>query len=300
MVVGTVRAAWPAMGMETGKTRALRSARPCRCPHTSIVTRSAFLTPPACFDTACQQTKDLLYLGSLLVPFGVFAAVALLVVNRPSEASTKTIESNPKFGDVREYEVSEDDADDVARDSGGELCYRAVRYTPFLTEREEFDTVFRLEVGPVGRTTPRSYLFSPLNRASGQLYSITLEKPLGLIIEEDKKKGRARIVEIVPNSQAAQLASKAALDPSVRASAPEVGDVLRGLTTTVVTWGEGALIAQTPQREIVVFGCDNQKFSDVSVAMKRGLVSDGMVTLVLERDARPRDRDVAGGGGSAS
>ncbi len=134
------------------------------------------------------------------------------------------------------------------------------------------------------QTTPRSYLFSPLNRANGQLYSITLEKPLGLIIEEDKKKGRARIVEIVPNSQAAQLASKAKLDPSVSASAPAVGDVLRGLTTTVVTWGEGALIAQTPQREIVVFGCDNQKFRDVSVAMKRGLKSDGRVTVVLERE----------------
>lgn len=87
------------------------------------------------------------------------------------------------------------------------------------------------------------------------------------------------------NSQAAQLASKAKLDPTARASAPQVGDILRGLTTTVVTWGEGALIAQTPQREIVVFGCDNQKFSDVSVAMKRGLKSDGAVTLVLERES---------------
>jgi len=129
-----------------------------------------------------------------------------------------------------------------------------------------------------------------LNRANGQLYAITLEKPLGLIIEEDtknkknKKKGRARVVEIVPNSQAAQLVSKAKLDPGARALAPAVGDVLRGLTTTVVTWGEGALIAQTPQREIVVFGCDNQKFSDVSVAMRRGLVSDGKVTLILERE----------------
>ncbi len=119
--------------------------------HTHPAVTRSFLSPPACFDTACQQTKDLLYLGSLLVPFGVFAAVALLVVNRPPEAATKTIESNPKFGDVREYEVSEDDAEDVARDPGGELCYRAVRYTPFLTEREEFDTVFRLDVGPVGR-----------------------------------------------------------------------------------------------------------------------------------------------------
>jgi hypothetical protein len=228
--------------------------------------------------------KDMLYVGSLIIPVGLFAVAALFVLNRPNDATTK-IESKPKWGDGKEYEVSDDDADDVARDSSGELCYRAVRYTPFLTERAETDDVFRLDVGFVGRTTPRSYLFSPLNRANGKLYSITLEKPLGLIVEEDKKTGRVRIVEIVEHSQAAQLANKAKLDPSAKATAPQIGDILRGLTTTVVTWGEGALIAQTPQREIVVFGCDDQKFSDVSVAMKRSMKSDGMVTLVLERES---------------
>ena len=70
----------------------------------------------------------------------------------------------------------------------------------------------------------------------------------------------------------------------VRSFVP-VGDVLRGLTTTVVTWGEGALIAQTPKREIVVFGADGQKFTDASVAMKRSMRSDGPVTLVLERES---------------
>jgi len=161
-------------------------------------------------------------------------------------------------------------------------------------------------------------LFQPLNRANGQLYTITLEKPLGLIFEEDPndKRKRIRIAEIVENSQAAQLANKAKLDPTARASAPAggyldspavrshsstlslaqrarsfvrsfvpVGDVLRGLTTTVVTWGEGALIAQTPKREIVVFGADGQKFTDASVAMKRSMRSDGPVTLVLERES---------------
>ena len=250
----------------------------------SNTTARAFLTPPACFDPSCQAAKDALYLGSLLVPVVVFSAIVLYVFNRPNLATTK-IESKPKWGEGKEYEVSDDDADDVARDNAGELCYRAVRYTPFLTEREENDMVFRLDVGLVGRTQPRSYLFQPLNRANGQLYSITLEKPLGLIVEEDKKKGRARIVEIIENSQAAQLANKAKLDPTARASAPQVGDTLRGLTTTVVTWGEGALIAQTPQREIVVFGCDNQKFSDVSVAMKRSMKADGAITLVLERES---------------
>ncbi len=143
---GVVRVTSPAPGCVFRS----RSHIPRTHPERSIVTRS-FLSPPACFDAACQQTKDLLYLGSLLVPVGIFAAVTLLVVNRPPAAATKTIGSNPKFGEVKEYEVSENDADGIARDPGGELCYRAVRYTPFLTEREELDTVFRLDVGPVGR-----------------------------------------------------------------------------------------------------------------------------------------------------
>ena len=54
-------------------------------------------------------------------------------------------------------------------------------------------------------------MFQPLNRANGQLYTITLEKQLGLIFEEDPndKRKRIRIAEIVENSQAAQLANKA-------------------------------------------------------------------------------------------
>ena len=68
-------------------------------------------------------------------------------------------------------------------------------------------------------------MFQPLNRANGQLYTITLEKPLGLIFEEDPnyKRKRIRIAEIVENSQAAQLANKAKLDPTARASAPAGG-----------------------------------------------------------------------------
>lgn len=47
----------------------------------------------------------------------------------------------------------------------------------------------------------------------------------------------------------------------------------------------GALLfgAQIPERTIVVFGADLQKWPNVAAALQRGLVSDGPVTLVLER-----------------
>jgi len=98
----------------------------CQQSERSII-RHSFLTPPACFDESCQAAKDALYLGSLLVPVGVFSAVALYLFNRPNEATT-TVDSTPKWGEGKAYEISYDDANDIARDNAGELCYRAVRW----------------------------------------------------------------------------------------------------------------------------------------------------------------------------
>ena len=41
--------------------------------------------------------------------------------------------------------------------------------------------------------------------------------------------------------------------------------------------------AQTPERAIVVYGADGQRWPQIATALKRGLVADGEVTLVLER-----------------
>ena len=147
---GVCRGPFSSVEMDIRRVRHVDVSTSHQKRRTPSVVMGSFLSPPACFDETCQQTKDLLYVGSLLVPVGVFAAVGLAVLNRPNEATTK-IESKPRWGEGKEYEVSDDDADDVARDSEGELCYRAVRYTPFLTEREETDAVFRLDVGLVGR-----------------------------------------------------------------------------------------------------------------------------------------------------
>lgn len=45
--------------------------------------------------------------------------------------------------------------------------------------------------------------------------------------------------------------------------------------------------AKPPERSIVVFGADGQKWGAVIEALKKGLAEDGEVTLVLERTLEP-------------
>lgn len=52
----------------------------------------------------------------------------------------------------------------------------------------------------------------------------------------------------------------------------------------------GALLfgAQRPERSIVVYGADGQRWKAVMEALQKGLVADGEVTLVLERPLAQR------------
>lgn len=58
-----------------------------------------------------------------------------------------------------------------------------------------------------------------------------------------------------------------------------------------------------PTRSIVVFGADGQTWPQVIAALQKGLVSDGPVTLVLERrlpaDAAPAADEAAAAGSAA-
>ena len=72
---------------------------------------------------------------------------------------------------------------------------------------------------------------------------------------------------------------QAKLSPAAAASAALEGDVLRAVTCTNIVWAGG----DVPQRSIVVYGADGQTWPAVVAALKKGLVADGPVTLVLER-----------------
>ena len=92
-------------------------------------------------------------------------------------------------------------------------------------------------------------------------------------------------MELMEGGNAEQRCRRAALDPGLASTVPQVGDVLRGCTATNVVYPRGALLfgAQTPERAIVVYGAAGQRWPQVATALRRGLVADGDVTLVLER-----------------
>ena len=178
-----------------------------------------------------------------------------------------------------------------ARDRFGELSYRPISYTPWpveasALEKESCESI-RIPVGPIGATQPRSFIFDRILPQPSVMIVVTLPRPLGIIFEEDVRHGgRAVVVDIVPGGSADRLTKKASLSPTVLAkTSPKVGDVLRACTCTNVVYKTAALMfgAQTPERVVVVFGADQQRWPDVATALKRGLVADGEVTLVLER-----------------
>jgi hypothetical protein len=63
------------------------------------------------------------------------------------------------------------------------------------------------------------------------------------------------------------------------------GDILRACTSTNIVYEPKALAfgMQPPTRAIVLYGADGQGWPQVVAALKKGLVADGPVTLVLER-----------------
>lgn len=81
------------------------------------------------------------------------------------------------------------------------------------------------------------------------------------------------------------------MNPSLAASAVLEGDVLRGCTATNIVYPTAALAFswQQPERAIVMYGADGQTWPAVTAALKKGLMADGPVTLVLERrqEAQP-------------
>ena len=265
-------------GMGNGSSKIKASAAPTHYP--CLLGTLSFIPPPACFDQSCQAAKDTFYILSLAVPLIAFGAFLLFLVTSKREGTVE-IDSAGKYAE-KSFEVDSEDESRLARDPAGEIAYRAVRYTPYLTEKNPSDVLVRLNVGPVNSKVPQNYVFEK-SSPSSKLITVTLPRPLGIIFEDIK--GSVQIVDLVENSGADQLSKRAKLDYSLRDSAPMIGDVLRGLTTTVVIYKEGALIAQGPEREIVVFGADGQKWRDVKAAMKRGLRADGDVTLVLERES---------------
>ncbi|GAB4813742.1 hypothetical protein N2152v2_000788 [Parachlorella kessleri] len=226
---------------------------------------------------------DRAFLAAVGIPLAVLvAAVAYLTRPPPQDR----LDSGELFEDSITGTVFEaPEGTQPERDRLGELAFRAISYTPWPLEQGAAGDRLRIHVGPPGKTQPRTYVFSKVLPQPSQLVTVQLPRPLGIVFEEDARRKRAVVAGFVPGGNAEQLVRRFRFDPGLAARAPREGDVLRACTCTNIVYKSGALFfgAQRPERCIVVYGADGQKWPAVMAALQKGLVSDGEVTLVLER-----------------
>ena len=120
-------------------------------------------------------------------------------------------------------------------------------------EEEAVGEVVR--VGPVGARAPRSFLVGR-RHPLGRLVVVELEKPWGLVFEEDPA-GAAVVGDVVEGSAASRRNAVAKLRGTEATDAVLPGDVPRACTAINFVYGPGGLAGVAPpQRTVVLFGAD--------------------------------------------
>ena len=223
-----------------------------------------------CFDAACRAAADRASLAAVLLPLFPLGGAALWAAGRGAEGAEGAAAAE------------EEGARPLARDGNGELVLRAESWRTFPVEEEAVGEVVRVRVGPVGARAPRSFLVGR-RHPLGRLVVVELEKPWGLVFEEDPA-GAAVVGDVVEGSAASRRNAVAKLRGTEATDAVLPGDVLRACTSINFVYGPGGLAGVAPpQRTVVLFGADGEAWPKVLGALKRNAVSDGPVTLVFER-----------------
>jgi hypothetical protein len=86
------------------------------------------------------------------------------------------------------------------RDRRGELAFKAISYTPWPVEEGAEGERLRIEVGSVGQRAPRTFVFTKLLPQPSELVAVTLERPLGIVFEEDAVRKRAFVAGFAPGA----------------------------------------------------------------------------------------------------
>lgn len=238
-----------------------------------------------CFDSACEEARNQIYLASIGSPLLLLSLGLGLAWRRAGSANERDragIDSGGGLDDTNGVDI--DGQEDYESDLFGLDGFRVLKVEKSVAERG-----FRVkcDVGPVGRAPqPKSFHFSP-TLGDSLVFKTTLSHPIGLTFAETKD-GRVVISQIAKGTDAYRQASVARLsgaggpggDP-----APRVGDVLRAFSSISFFYSQGAIFGlKPPARTKVLFGVtDRRKWSEVSAALSRTRVSDGSVTVVLER-----------------
>ncbi|GFR48679.1 hypothetical protein Agub_g10634, partial [Astrephomene gubernaculifera] len=135
----------------------------------------------------------------------------------------------------------------------------------------------------------RTYVFAHSLSSPSDIITVSLPRPLGVVLQYDERFRRATVVDLIGGTPADKRRKNAALNPALARDAVLPGDVLRAVTATNFVYPTRALFgAAPPERHIVVYGADKQSWTSICGALKKGEARDGDVTLVLER-RRPRE-----------
>ena len=174
-------------------------------------------------------------------------------------------------------------------DSRGKVVYYARGYYYDAVRDTDIGERVKVEVGLVGKRVKRTF-FLPKTLSNGEsdIVEVTMERPLGIVFEPDTE-GRVRVADFVDGSRAGRAAAVASLSPA-GAQAASRGDVLRAFTASTVSFGPRAQLLgdlSGSKRAVVLFGADGQSWTKTTSALTSGLVADGPVTLLLERDRDP-------------
>mmetsp|Transcript_12730 Transcript_12730/g.27574 ORF Transcript_12730/g.27574 Transcript_12730/m.27574 type:complete len:290 (-) Transcript_12730:387-1256(-) len=236
--------------------------------------------PPVCFDAVCQANADRAFLIAISVPLVTAAAAIAHKVRRPPEANNaERAFEDPETGNV----FFTDAGVQPERDKTGQLAFRVVSYTPWPVDADYAGERIRIDVGPIKKRLPRTFVFSKVLPGPSEILAVTLPRPLGIVLEYDERRKRAVVVDLIEGSYADQRRKVSGMNQAL-SQAILPGDVLRGVTCTTIVYPTKALFgAIPPERHIVVYGADNMKFAEISGALKRGEVKDGEVTVIVER-----------------
>ncbi|KAK9833846.1 hypothetical protein WJX74_007752 [Apatococcus lobatus] len=279
-VLGTAVRSPPCQKLVQPSTQRVKHSCKVRQPSSQRSSHiTAVISPGICFDAACQQAADRAFLVAIALPLlGLIFAIVWKLRTPEAKPDEGEVFRDPESG---AFFQGPEPGVLPERDSKGELAFRPISYTPWPVDAAEDGQRIRVDVGPISRRSPRTFVFDRLLQQPSQILSVTLPRPVGIVFEEDKRKGQATICGFLPGSNADKQAKVAKLNQQ---QSPQVGDVLRACTCTTFVFPTRSLLgAQPPVRTIVMYGADGQTWAKVATALKKGDRSDGAVTLVLER-----------------
>ncbi|QDZ24233.1 hypothetical protein HOP50_12g67690 [Chloropicon primus] len=131
---------------------------------------------------------------------------------------------------------------------------------------------------------PRTFYFAETAKRKSVVFATTVERPVGIVFGESSE-GRVVITQVDKGTDAYRKSQVAKLGEGDRFSAPEVGDRVRACSSINFFYSQASLFGvKPPARTVVLFGTEGKSFDEFCSALSKSQVSDGDLTLVLERD----------------